>query len=106
MELPDRSCAVSLDGWALFFALICLVLTTCVFASAPLVTIRDRNLQKSLRNLGNTVAGGMRSRRLGPVFLIAQVSASSALLIVVSLVACVAPVLRATRLDPNRILRE
>jgi putative ABC transport system permease protein len=35
-----------------------------------------------------------------------SISASSGLLIVVSLVACVAPVLRATRLDPNRILRE
>jgi ABC-type antimicrobial peptide transport system permease subunit len=34
-----------------------------------------------------------------------SISASSALLIVVSLVACVSPVLRATRLDPNRILR-
>jgi putative ABC transport system permease protein len=73
--------SVSLNGSALFFALICLVLTTCVFALAPLVLIRDRNLQKSLRNLGNTVAGGMRSRRLGPVFLIAQVSASLALLV-------------------------
>ena len=73
--------SVSLNGWALFFALICLVLTTCVFALAPLVLIRDRDLQKSLRNLGNTVAGGMRSRGLGPVFLIAQVSASLALLV-------------------------
>jgi ABC-type antimicrobial peptide transport system permease subunit len=35
-----------------------------------------------------------------------SISASSALLILVSLVACVAPVLRASRLDPNRILRE
>jgi len=73
--------SVSLNGWALLFALICLVLTTCAFALAPLVLIRDRSLQKSLRNLGNTVAGGMRSRRLGPTFLIAQVSASLALLV-------------------------
>jgi putative ABC transport system permease protein len=80
VDIP-RISSVSLNGWALLFALICLVLTTCVFALAPLVLIRDRNLQKSLRNLGNTVASGMRSRRMGPAFLIAQVSASLALLV-------------------------
>lgn len=97
--------SVSLNGWALVFALICLALTTCVFALAPLVLIRDRNLQKSLRNLGNAVAGGMRSRRLGPVFLIAQVSASLALLVLAGTVGKSVHNLQNARLgfDPQRV---
>ncbi|HEY4839756.1 MAG TPA: ABC transporter permease [Candidatus Acidoferrales bacterium] len=97
--------SVSPNGWALLFALICLVLTTCVFALAPLVLIRDRNLQKSLRNLGNTVAGGMRSRRLGPVFLIAQVSASLALLVLAGTVGKSVHNLQNARLgfDPDHV---
>jgi predicted permease len=78
-QIP-RLASVSVNGWALSFAIACLILTALLFGLTPLVLIREHGLQTVIRD-GSSISGSVRGRRVGRVFLMAEISATLALVV-------------------------
>ena len=79
-QIP-RLASVAINGWALSFAIACLILTALLFGLTPLVLIRERGLQTVIRDGGSSISGSVRGRRVGRVFLMAEISATLALVV-------------------------
>ncbi len=79
-QIP-RLASVAINGWALSFAIACLILTALLFGLTPLVLIREHGLQNVIRDGSSSISGSARGRRVGRVFLMAEISATLALVV-------------------------
>ncbi len=79
-QIP-RLASVAINGWALSFASACLILTALLFGLTPLVLIREHGLQTVIRDGSSSISGSMRGSRAGRVFLMAEISATLALVV-------------------------
>ena len=79
-QIP-RLASVSINGWALSFAIACLILTALLFGLTPLVLIREHGLQTVIRDGSSSISGSVRGRRVGRAFLMAEISATLALVV-------------------------
>ncbi len=79
-QIP-RLASVSINGWALSFSIACLILTALLFGLTPLVLIREHGLQTVIRDGSSSISGSVRGRRVGRVFLMAEISATLALVV-------------------------
>jgi predicted permease len=79
-QIP-RLASVSINGWALSFAIACLILTALLFGLTPLALIREHGLQTVIRDGSSSISGSVRGRRVGRVFLMAEISATLALVV-------------------------
>jgi putative ABC transport system permease protein len=79
-QIP-RLASVSINGWALSFAIACLILTALLFGLTPLVLSREHGLQTVIRDGSSSISGSVRGRRVGRVFLMAEISATLALVV-------------------------
>ena len=79
-QIP-RLASVSINSWALSFSIACLILTALLFGLTPLVLIREHGLQTVIRDGSSSISGSVRGRRVGRVFLMAEISATLALVV-------------------------
>ena len=85
-EIP-RIASVSVNAWAISFTVACLILTALLFGLTPLLLVRGPSLQTILRGSSGNIAGSRHHSRLGRVFLMAEISATLALVILAGTVA-------------------
>lgn len=79
-EIP-RFASVSVNAWALSFSIVCLIVTALLFGLTPLLLIREHGLQTVIRDGSSSISGSVRGHRVGRVFLIAEISATLALVV-------------------------
>ena len=79
-QIP-RLASISINGWALSFSIACLILTALLFGVTPLLLMRDPHLHTIGRDSSSSIAGSVRSRRIGPIFLMSEISATLALIV-------------------------
>ncbi len=79
-QIP-RLASISINGWALSFSIACLILTALLFGVTPLLLIREHGLQAVIREGSSSISGSVRGHRVGRVFLMAEISATLALVV-------------------------
>jgi len=79
-EIP-RLASISINGWALSFSIACLILTALLFGVTPLLLMREPNLRAIARDSSSSIAGTVRSRRIERIFLMSEISATLALVV-------------------------
>jgi predicted permease len=79
-QIP-RLASVSINGWVLSFSIACLILTALLFGLTPLLLMREPNLHAIVRDTSGSIAGSVRSHRIGRIFLMAEISATLALVV-------------------------
>jgi predicted permease len=79
-QIP-RLASISINGWVLSFSIACLILTALLFGVTPLLLMREPNLHTIVRESSGSIAGSLRSHSIGRIFLMAEISATLALVV-------------------------
>jgi predicted permease len=79
-EIP-RIALVSVNGWVLLFTFACMLVITLVFALTPLLLVRQPKLQDVLKDGTGAATASAESHRARRLFLLLEISATLALVV-------------------------